>query len=759
MQSSTSTSTHLSPFNSLHRRPSYCTDIHDSSPTGRPSFIPKRRPSGGSSAKQTLREDGSASPNPLQGQIRIVEETTSEDSATPQTIPRSFCTFPRIKPELSRGEAPQAENELPPPPNTPTEVDFARAPPDQQDALTLTNLAGTLTASDLVSVETPGSFESIVLPRKKSGELVKPSLKSTGFAGWATSTSARARTKSAPTTPLGSKSVHFDAHLEHVKLFLAEQKPLAVNRDGSQTETSEGDTTDNNSHFFRITGATLRIKPIVLPELPSEPWTFDVRIENVSLDGTALVGTVIVRNVAFTKWVAVRFTLDAWLTTSEVAAHHISSLRDDTFDRFEFRIRLVDYMNGIEFKRLIFCARFSVEGRQMWDSNGGRNYEVGFEKVKEDPAKYKHASSLSGDKNGVARVVDLRKQLQKVVQNVPRGGSPTPTITPNRKKSRGLRVWLGEHPLKGDDDDDDDDYPTPSFLSRSRSPPPSDGQKVSNTPRLSNKDVPLSARYDFGASLRSPNWIPPQVHSRSPIPFPTPSRPKTTQRRTRSPPPSPFTSTTTPFPPAGQHRRSMTVSPTASPRETGPQGSPRDTVDFTDGEVSRRRCSQDDTSCVEDRPRRHARGWIQGSSFKQIVADEVPLKRTPPGMPTVTPPTPPRLRSETQSNGEGSSSSSSDSPSISPSTSQEPLDVVWGALHRSEEENFPSSPSLSTSSSTPTSVSPLSALVELPRAASEDNFVTLSVPERSRGQRPSINSTPYFSFLDQYVLSFFSFRS
>ena len=51
--------------------------------------------------------------------------------------------------------------------------------------------------------------------------------------------------KSEPSTPTHIlKSVHFDAKLEHVKLFLAEQKPLAVSRDGSPTDDTSGTESD-----------------------------------------------------------------------------------------------------------------------------------------------------------------------------------------------------------------------------------------------------------------------------------------------------------------------------------------------------------------------------------------------------------------------------------------------------------------------------------------------------------------------------------
>merc|ERR1712169_73219 len=53
--------------------------------------------------------------------------------------------------------------------------------------------------------------------RKKSGELVRPALRP----------SSRRRPSSMPGTPVFSKAVHFDSHLEHVRHFLQVDRPLA----------------------------------------------------------------------------------------------------------------------------------------------------------------------------------------------------------------------------------------------------------------------------------------------------------------------------------------------------------------------------------------------------------------------------------------------------------------------------------------------------------------------------------------------------
>ena len=46
----------------------------------------------------------------------------------------------------------------------------------------------------------------------------------------------------------------------------------------------------------------------------------DVAVENIELVGTTGEGVVRVRNIAFEKCIAVRFTLDKWQTTTEASA-------------------------------------------------------------------------------------------------------------------------------------------------------------------------------------------------------------------------------------------------------------------------------------------------------------------------------------------------------------------------------------------------------------------------------------------------------
>jgi len=192
--------------------------------------------------------------------------------------------------------------------------------------------------------------------RKKSGELVKPSLKARSMS---TPDLTRQGDGSGSTTPEDekergfpeerSKSVRFaDADeddgqaLESVVLFLREQKPAAVGQAMDQdhaglvTETeTEADTDASDFVQFRTrrnaaARAADEAETIVMEGGSRVPRTRvdfapDVRDalkkEYVVLERVELVegagpltmrGSVIVRNVTFQKWVAIRFTLDFW---------------------------------------------------------------------------------------------------------------------------------------------------------------------------------------------------------------------------------------------------------------------------------------------------------------------------------------------------------------------------------------------------------------------------------------------------------------
>ncbi len=217
------------------------------------------------------------------------------------------------------------------------------------------------------------------LPRKKSGELLKSSLKmrrthSRGSLILVTDPVNSSSSKNTPAMP-AHKGVRFHSQLENVKLFLAKQKPLAISRSGNPTDTSGTDSEIPPFTYPRDDGlkdrpfVMLRIDVPTVPPLAED--TRDVAVDNIDLVGTTVEGTVRVRNIAFEKLVAVRFTLDKWQTTSETTARYEESLPNGAFDRFMFSIKLADALSRAEEKTLYLAVRCSVAGHEVWDNNSG----------------------------------------------------------------------------------------------------------------------------------------------------------------------------------------------------------------------------------------------------------------------------------------------------------------------------------------------------------------------------------------------------
>ncbi|KAH7195149.1 putative phosphatase regulatory subunit-domain-containing protein [Fusarium oxysporum] len=218
------------------------------------------------------------------------------------------------------------------------------------------NAGGTKSADNSVSVSEEETDEVLLkkpqMVRKKSGELVRPALRP----------SSRRHPSSMPGTPVFSKSVHFDSHLEHVRHFLQVDQPLAVSAGSSPIGSYESDTDG------RLSPQT---SPTTLP------------LASRYLDQKNLLGSVAVANIAFQKAVTCRFTLDYWETTSEVAADYSHEIRPREMplghDRFTFSIKLADTAN-LESKTLFLCVRYTVNGQDYWDNNNLSNFQVHFRK-------------------------------------------------------------------------------------------------------------------------------------------------------------------------------------------------------------------------------------------------------------------------------------------------------------------------------------------------------------------------------------------
>ncbi|ODN78535.1 hypothetical protein, variant 3 [Cryptococcus amylolentus CBS 6039] len=354
------------------------------------------------------------------------------------------------------------------------------------------NSSGHVRGSASASIPFPSSASTSELPappiaspswrpstiRKKSGELVKPSLKLRSMS--TPDLTRQAEPESPSPHAFGeerSKSVRFadssegdSSALENVVLFLREQKVTAVGKaidpDAHMTETeTEGETDASDFVQFRtrknaaakaadeanqiqLDGASriprkrTDFSPDARGSLTGENVILE-RIELQTANGLSLRGSVIVRNLAFSKWVAVRFTMDHWQTVSEVSGTHVCHIPsgttgDEGWDRFSFAIRLEDYKRKIDERQLIMCVHYSVEGKDWWDSNNGINYNFTFKKS---------ASRRASRTSGPAALGGSFMRLNEPSTSLP--GLRKNTAT---QPSLGIKKVFGSRPPSGPND-------------------------------------------------------------------------------------------------------------------------------------------------------------------------------------------------------------------------------------------------------------------------------------------------------------------
>jgi hypothetical protein len=218
----------------------------------------------------------------------------------------------------------------------------------------------------------------ILRVRKKSGELVKPALRS----------SCSSRSSSANGTTSSRKAVHFSETIEQVRGFLQKDKPSSISAESSPVYPYE-DWVDSRLGP-NIPSKSGHVEWTIETNAPNddcEASSMHIRIQRLKLskDNEKLVGVVAVTNLAYQKLVSVTFTFDSWETKSEIDAEY-SSIRtkkhSDGLDRFQFAIDLSDHAN-LQNKTLILCARYNAAGQEYWDSNGGNNYRVTFTRTRD----------------------------------------------------------------------------------------------------------------------------------------------------------------------------------------------------------------------------------------------------------------------------------------------------------------------------------------------------------------------------------------
>ncbi|KID96907.1 hypothetical protein MAJ_07175, partial [Metarhizium majus ARSEF 297] len=324
--------------------------------------------------------------------------------------------------------------------------------------------------------------------RKKSGELVRPALR------------GHRRPSSMPGTPVFSKAVHFDSHLEHVRHFLQVDRPLAVSAGSSPVENYDSDA----EYPFLKSSHGGKTPPfeweLATPNFPHDSLvrrTMPVRLEKVWLsnDQKSLLGSINVANLAFHKAVICRFTTDYWKTVSEVGAEYSHEIRpregSEARDRFTFTIKLSD-MADLESKTLFFCIRYTVNGQEYWDNNNSTNFQVDFKKQHlPQNGKHNFQGAASKPLNGLPRS-NRRQSGASTLRPVSMPASLDAFGNAHGvfKFDQPIHEYLGESDSAGG----------LRFKSKSSSSLASDN--LSNDV-VSPSGAAFSNRYDFGASLNA----------------------------------------------------------------------------------------------------------------------------------------------------------------------------------------------------------------------------------------------------------------
>lgn len=254
------------------------------------------------------------------------------------------------------------------------------------------------------------------LVRKKSGELVKSSLKLPGLL-----------TKSLLTSQLHQrlKSVRFASRLANIKMFDGTESPSTVstndntpihspqsndfldddeqfaylhnpqkrndyfhwnwNGDFLNGELTSDTSSDEDDEWtaHRPTVSKHREYRLVSHNIPmTQPLLKNVYLKSVNLlkdDNGYLFGLINVKNLAFEKNLTLKLTMNKWETSVMMGSSVISYNRPlpNNYDQFKFRIPLTDLLKGKpDLLEIQLCIKYDVHNDVYWDNNNNNNYQM-----------------------------------------------------------------------------------------------------------------------------------------------------------------------------------------------------------------------------------------------------------------------------------------------------------------------------------------------------------------------------------------------
>ncbi len=104
-----------------------------------------------------------------------------------------------------------------------------------------------------------------------------------------------------------------------------------------------------------------------------------VCLEKIVCYTFGIYGRICVKNIAYEKCIAVRYSFDAWQSFQEEIARHIPGASTDNVDSFFFHIHPPKTNTD---RKMEFAIRYRVCGQEYWDNNFGDNYRLVYYKSK-----------------------------------------------------------------------------------------------------------------------------------------------------------------------------------------------------------------------------------------------------------------------------------------------------------------------------------------------------------------------------------------
>lgn len=297
---------------------------------------------------------------------------------------------------------------------------------DTESSLSTIKMGGKVSGSsegkDSVKEDGKRIDERPGLLRKKSGELIKSSLKLSGLS------------RSLSASQLGSKSVRFATRLANVKMFDGQQSPSTVStaentpmsspqalddfnskgyfdlkwEDDEVSDITSDTSSDEEIHFH--SPATYRIAHLDFrpPRNIYDKQDMPCYLQSIKLspEKTALVGLIMVKNLAFEKRLSIKLTFNAW--RSVLIINNISyskSFSSINFDQFKFVIPLEHMPKQLD---LQFVIKYEVGGNSFWDNNNLKNYHISLQPFETASNTKLHNSSF---KNTVTQFDELVTKL------------------------------------------------------------------------------------------------------------------------------------------------------------------------------------------------------------------------------------------------------------------------------------------------------------------------------------------------------------